>query len=205
MPLPRVRPCRNGLGVVTFAAGATLAALLAYTFRPPPPTATVRGVTIEVTAPQDANFVPMSGPPGSPQLALSSDGWTLAVVVTISDGRQVLATRALHSSDVRLIDATEGALFPFWSPDGQSIAFFAQGQLKVVALAGGARRVLCPAEGPHGGTWGNAGLLFAAADKAGFVRLSIVPPSGGTATPVAGLPGARQRFAWPAFVPGGSR
>ena len=53
----------------------------------------------------------------------------------------------------RPLAGTEGASFPFWSPDSRSIAFFAGGKLKKVDTMGGAPEVLCDAAGGRGGAW----------------------------------------------------
>jgi hypothetical protein len=48
-----------------------------------------------------------------------------------------LMLRPLDSTTARLIPATEGASYPFFSPDSKSIAFFAAGSLQRVDLGGG--------------------------------------------------------------------
>ena len=62
--------------------------------------------------------------------------------------------------EARLIAGTEGALNPFFSPDGQWIGFVAAGKLKKVSISGGAVRTLCDAA-PRGATWGaNDTIVF---------------------------------------------
>jgi hypothetical protein len=104
------------------AAGAAAGAALAIVARPLPPAGSQPPVAIEITAPPNATFVPTTGPPGLPQLAVSPDARSLAFVVTLGDGRQVIGTRPLNRSEVRVIQGTEGALFPFWSPDSPYMA-----------------------------------------------------------------------------------
>ena len=51
---------------------------------------------------------------------------------------------------------TEGAAAPFFSPDGNWVAFFADRQLKRVPFEGGAPLVICDVPGRHiGGSWGS--------------------------------------------------
>jgi eukaryotic-like serine/threonine-protein kinase len=187
----------------SFVAGALVVGLLAFAAWNSARATNVSRIAFDVAPLAESSFVPTSGPPGVPQLALTPDGQALAAVITLSDGRQVLATRALAERDLRILNGTEGALFPFWSPDARSIAFFAQGELKVVSAAGGVPRALCRAEGVHGGTWGKRGLLIAATGEDALVALLLVPPTGGAVSRAATPPGPLQRFAWPAFIAGG--
>src|SRR5215472_14022675 len=86
-------------------------------------------------------------------LALSPDGRTAAFVATVN-GVTALWVRPLDGTAARLIPGTEGASYPFWSPDSKSIAFFAQGKLQRVDPAGGTPLVLCKTtSGGMGGTW----------------------------------------------------
>jgi predicted Ser/Thr protein kinase len=72
--------------------------------------------------------------------ALSPDGRQLAFVGWERNGSQmggadfggVLVIRDLSSGEATALTAPEGAAFPFWSPDGQTFGFFAQGKLKKV-------------------------------------------------------------------------
>jgi hypothetical protein len=59
----------------------------------------------------------------------------------------------LEAARARKLQATEEAQLPFWSPDGQSIEFFASGRLKRVNLATGVVRSICPAIKGIGGSW----------------------------------------------------
>ena len=54
--------------------------------------------------------------------AISPDGRKLAFVATTSDGRDFLYLRPLDSLDARRLEGTDGASYPFWSPDGKIIA-----------------------------------------------------------------------------------
>ena len=113
-------------------------------------------------------------------LALSPDGERLAFV-SDSDGPRALAVRDLASGETRSLAGTDGASFPFWSPDSRWLAFFAQEKLKKIAAAGGPVQVVCDAHAGRGGSWGADGTIVFAPDIYG--PLVRVPAGGGTPTP----------------------
>ncbi len=79
-------------------------------------------------------------------LSLSPDGRHLAVALHAEGEASPMLLRSLDSLEIRELAGTEGATFPFWSPDSRYIGFFAQGKLKKIALAGGpASRFAMPA------------------------------------------------------------
>ncbi|MEQ1691931.1 MAG: protein kinase [Gemmatimonas sp.] len=86
-------------------------------------------------------------------IAMSPDGRRVAVVSS-RDRSSGLIIRSLDSLGSRSVPGTSGATMPFWSRDGASLAFFADGQLKVADLSSGAVRKLCAAPLPGGGSWG---------------------------------------------------
>jgi hypothetical protein len=71
-------------------------------------------------------------------IALSPDGTRLALTLRGADGKARLYTRLLNQNQVTLLAGTEGAYFPFFSPDGQSIGFGTGGMLKKISVEGGA-------------------------------------------------------------------
>src|SRR6202011_5595350 len=85
---------------------------------------------------------------------LSPDG---ARLVYVSQNR--LFTRRLDQPKAIELAGTEGAAAPFFSPDGQWVAFFAPGKLKKISVAGGAAVVLCDASNAFGGSWGEDGNI----------------------------------------------
>ena len=98
----------------------------------------------------------------------SPEGRRVAVVSGDS-----LIVRSLDSLGSQSVRNTRGAQYPFWSPDGQSIGFFADRQLKTVNLGSGAVQVLCPAPQSSGGTWGVDGsILYTPSRRAGLHRTS---------------------------------
>jgi Tol biopolymer transport system component len=143
-------------------------------------------------------------PPGAMlqgMLAISPDGGRIAFVATGAEGRDLLYVRALDALEVRPLEGTDGAAFPFWSPDSRSIAFFAQGKLKRVDASGGAVQTLCAAVQPRGGSWGTAGTIVFSVGTGGEV--DRVSEGGGNATALPGLNAKGVSYRWPAFLPDG--
>jgi Tol biopolymer transport system component len=137
-------------------------------------------------------------------LALAPDGRTLAFVALDSESTAHLWLRRLDDTTPHMLAGTEHAAYPFWSPDGRSLGFFAESGLKRIDLAGGAPRTLAPAADPRGGTWNTAGVIvFAPNPGDGLFK---VPAQGGTVERVTTLDTRRQEIShrWPTFLPDGT-
>ena len=150
-------------------------------------------VRFEVPPPPDSRF--------GVGIALSPDGSQLAFVAPGPEGEDLLWVRPLSALVPRPLAGTEGAMLPFWSPDGERIAFFAKGKLKVVASAGGDVQSLCRAPGPEGGDWSRDGVLLLATHSGG--RIVRVPATGGE--PELVISGAKVPVHSPSFLPDGAR
>ena len=111
-------------------------------------------------------------------VAFSPDGRTLAFVGADAAGTSHLYLRALEAPDARVLTGTEGAMLPFWSPDGSRLGFFASGNLHVIAVSGGSPVALAPAPAPRGGTWSRDDRILFVGQPHG--PPSLVPASGGT-------------------------
>jgi DNA-binding winged helix-turn-helix (wHTH) protein/Tol biopolymer transport system component len=136
--------------------------------------------------------------------SVSPDGTRLAFVAFGPEGNDKLWVRALSAANAQQINGTEGALMPFWSPDGRRIGFFAAGKLAIVDLDSGAVRVICEAPfGRGGGTWGRDGTIVFSPSVDG--PLYRVPDRGGAAVPVTRIaePGSGRQNMWPSFLPDG--
>jgi serine/threonine-protein kinase len=133
-------------------------------------------------------------------LALSADGTRLALGVLDADGQVRLATRRLDDRTFASLRGAENVSSPFFSPDGQWIAFFGNGKLQKIPAQGGAPIILCDALPFASGTWGDDGNIIAALDGLGG-RLSRVS-SDGTRTPLAELGPDERGHAWPQVLPG---
>ena len=139
---------------------------------------------------------PTTSDPAS--FALSPNGKYIAFVASGS-GQQRLWVRQLDRATAQPLMGTEGATYPFWSPDSLSLGFFDGSKLKRVELSGGAPRALADAAN-RGGTWNENGeILYPRSVGSGLFRISA---AGGTPTPVTELENqTSHRF--PYFLPDG--
>ena len=124
----------------------------------------VRQVTSPVANPRVARFAVAapagtSLPPAAPfSPEISPDG-TRLVFHIVRGGERLLAIRPIDALEAQILVGTEGAFFPFWSPDSRVIAFFADGKLKRMNVAGGPILVICEAPSGLGGTWSRDGVI----------------------------------------------
>jgi serine/threonine protein kinase/Tol biopolymer transport system component len=179
--------------IVAAAAMVGVAALAFVHFRETPPV--VPTVRYQLTASNGGEFR---------SLQLSPDGRYLAYVYRNAKDTR-LHVRALDSLEEREIPGTDGTTYPFFSPDSRHIAFFSQGKLKQMAVAGGPATNIADAPDSRGGAWGPDGtIVFAPTVNGGLSRVSV--SSGGPAAPL-NLPnlgeggGAR----YPVFLPDSDR
>ena len=137
-----------------------------------------------------------------PPLALSPDGKRL-VYVAIRKRVQQLFLRALDSQEVKSIEGTDGAAYPFFSPDGQWIGFFAQGKIKKVSIAGGAPQTLCESGYTGGASWGTDDTIVFTPSAAS--ALWRVPAIGGAPQQLTKLDKSLNELShrYPQFLPGG--
>ena len=181
-------------------AGALLAvvALTAIHFTgSPKPTRVVRSLI----AVEEGTFPVLTGDFAGPPM-LSPDGNAVALVAAREMGAVLLWVRPLNSLRARALPGTEGATFPFWSPDSRSVGFFAAGKLKTVAVDGGTPSEICSTPSGRGGSWGASGIIVFAPDFQS--ALEQVSASGGTPKPVTVLDASKHdSHRWPYFLPDG--
>jgi serine/threonine protein kinase/Tol biopolymer transport system component len=132
--------------------------------------------------------------------ALSPDGHQI-VYVASGDGAPRLWLRVLSGTTASPLAGTEGAAYPFWSPDSRSVGFFTDGKLKRVDIGGGLPQTLATAGGGRGGTWGVDGVILYAPSTSG--SLYRVAASGGQATPVTKPDPSQPGHRFPQFLPDG--
>jgi len=138
-----------------------------------------------------------AGPP-----VLSPDGSDVAFTATGPDGKTNLWVRPMNAAEARALPDTNDAIFPFWSPDGRSIGFFADGKLKKVEVSSGrSPQVLCDAPNGRGGSWNRDGVIvFSPHVDGGVYRVSS---AGGFPTAVTKPDPSVSSHRWPSFLPDG--
>ena len=145
--------------------------------------------------------VRLSTDPGG-AIALSRDGTMLAFSAHRSIGEaSAIYVRHLDQLEATLLPGTEDGFAPFFSPDGQSIGFFANGKLRKTATKGGSPFTICDAPQGRGGAWAEDGTIVFAASATGGVLLRV-PSTGGTPEAVTELAEGERTHRWPQLLPG---
>lgn len=130
--------------------------------------------------------------------AISPDGREVAFVGQ-TDGGPVLFLRLIESTVAEALPGTSGAAFPFWAPDSQAVAFFADGQLRRINLETRLVQSLGAAPLARGGTWSGDTILYVPNPNGPFFRIAA---SGGTPESLDVNDQAANHF-WPVFLPDG--
>jgi eukaryotic-like serine/threonine-protein kinase len=185
------------LGLAALLAVAAAASLATWFLKPSislPPQPVSR-VTIALPKGQE-----LAGLDAAPAIALSRDGLHLAYVAR-QGGPQQIYLRALDSLEAKPIPGTEGAVDPFFSPDGQWLGFFADGKVKKVSVSGGTAVLVGEGASPNGASWGNRGTIaFSPTNVAPILQM---PDSGGAATLLSQFSRLENSHRWPEFLPDG--
>ena len=189
-PAPVQRERRPSVWIAV--AAVLLVALLALAFvhfRAAPPQ--LRTIRFQVPGPASATVT---------FFQLSPDGQYLAFVAQ-KEGHTQLWVQPLSSTEAQVLPGTDGATYPFWSPDSMQIAYFSEGKLKKIAVTGGIPQILCDDPAGRGGSWGEDGALLFAPNVSG--PLYRVSAAGGVATAVTDASGSGISDRYPYFLPGG--
>ncbi len=153
----------------------------------------------EIPPPDKYSFDATGDNGGMP--VLSPQGDKIAFVA--HSGEDIaLWVRSLDSDTAQRIEGTQGAMHPFWSPDGRYVGFFSNGKLSKVSATGGLVTTLADAPNSRGGTWGADDTIVYAANFVG--ALSKVSAQGGTPTAATVLDKTKHTtHRWPWFLPDG--
>jgi Tol biopolymer transport system component/DNA-binding winged helix-turn-helix (wHTH) protein len=198
------QPKRDGSSPKRFlycwATGVAIAMPIAYLavahLRETPPAN--NSVEFQIAAPEHVTL------PGGNSVSLSPAGDRLAFVGVARDGTRQLWLRSLGSLSVDLLEGTEQVDSAFWSPDGQSIAFFASGKLERMDLQSGSIQVICETPiATSTGAWGGDGTILL--DTLDYPEIFRVPATGGVAKPLTRLNpmNGETRHSGPQFLPDG--
>jgi hypothetical protein len=171
--------------VAAATVGALGVGLAAWMLAPRPPVGEVTRFVIQ--PPASAPLVTRGG-----GIALSPDGRLLVYASAAPFG---LIKHRLDEFGVEPVRGGEGGSWPFFSPDGAWIGFFADGKLKKVSAAGGLAVTICDAPPNARGAWGDDGTIVVARTD-----LYKVASSGGTLNMIFD-PGDGQ-VSQPEFLPG---
>ena len=143
------------------------------------------------------------GPDATPSrdftVAISPDGTHIVFPVGYA-GASRLAVRFLSRPDSTQLPGTERALNPFFSPDGEWIAFSAAGKIKKISIHGGPAVTLCDGI-ERGGSWGEDGYIIAVLGNQ--TGLSRIPENGGPPQILTTLQNGELTHRWPQIMPGG--
>jgi Tol biopolymer transport system component/predicted Ser/Thr protein kinase len=192
-PAASAAPAPSRRGWVAWAVAGLMAsalALLAFVHfreaRPEP-----RVITSTLLPPEDARQLNMP--------ALSPDGRTLVVAGLGTGGQTRLWVRPLDSAIAKPLAGTEGAIFPFWSPDSRSIGFYQNGKLMRMAADGGPAVALADNAFPGGASWSARGVIVFSTGSG----LQRVPAGGGASAAVTTVGSNDYVHCYPWFLPDG--
>jgi DNA-binding winged helix-turn-helix (wHTH) protein/Tol biopolymer transport system component len=159
-----------------------------------------------ILPPADHQFAMIGDENGGSRPAISADGRLLVSPVQDAQGKRSLWLRGLNDAgEGRMLSGTDGARDPFWSPDGRSIGFFAEGKLKRIDSDGSGLQVLCDALVERGGAWSSGGIILFT--PMSHSQLYQIPANGGTPRQITTLNTGRgeQSHRWPVFLADGRR
>jgi Tol biopolymer transport system component len=195
---PREPPGIRVRGVIAIATAALLLGALAATWAlfARPAAETSSPLVAQIGPPPDVISAFQEG------FALSPDGTTLAFAARDASGVRQIWIRRLDTAAAQPLRGTEGGNYPFWSPDSAHVGFFADGQLRRVAAAGGQVQTVCATRGQFPtGSWNEADDILFGVMRERHLRIYRVPAAGGDPTQIA-LDGEAIRPEW---LPGGRR
>ncbi len=184
--------------------GGIVASVTWLTVRAGPPTP--RPLTrFELSPPDQTFYDDMRGGSSGSSIAVAPDGRQLAfVALDGKEGTRALWVRSLDALAAQRLTATDGVTSPFWSPDSQSIAFFADGKLKRISARGGDVQIICDSQPGAGGTWNQDDIIVFSPAQDGEGGLAKVPAGGGARSPLTDLDAeaGETNYTFPWFLPG---
>jgi Tol biopolymer transport system component len=132
--------------------------------------------------------------------AISPDGSAITFTAVNAEGRALLWIRRLAGFNTVPLRYTESAAYPFFSPDGKFIGFFADAKLKKISIEGGVPQVICDAPRSRGGSWNRDGvIIFTPTSRDPIYRID----PNGTPKPLTRLSDGEFTHRYPWFLPDG--
>ncbi len=196
-PVLRADRGRLAWGVAALASTALVGVSLWTVLAPRPRPAQLLRMTVSAAA--EGEIAYLWNDNGS--VALSPDGTTMVFLAGSSPGNGRLYQRRLDQFAVTPLSGTEIPYGPFFSPDGEWVAFAAFGSLKKVSLRGGAAFTICPlAASLRGGYWAENDVIYFSVSGSPVQRVSA---AGGTPEPVTRLRQDERSHRWAQLLPGG--
>jgi len=129
-------------------------------------------------------------------LAAAPDGQR--IVLTTQSG---LLLWSAATGDTTLLDDTAGAIAPFFSPDGNQVAFFARDELRRIAVSGGPATVIMRVPAGNSGTWGRDDTILYTRWLGAEIGLWQVAANGGQPRLVARASTLAELHGFPRFLP----
>jgi Tol biopolymer transport system component len=173
------------------AAGASIGGVATWAWRGKTVPALTRPIRFRLEPPQGTSLERVII---RQSLALSPAGGRVAMIATGEQAPMIWVQR-LDSLTASPLQGTEGAAIVFWSPDGQTIGFWADGKLKKIAAGGGTALSICDLSGASSATWNQDGTIVA-----GKIRHNlpshVVSVRSGSVSPW-------KLIYWPKFLPDG--
>ncbi len=192
-----VRRYRNRIVWGVMAAGwlLAIAAVIATSVYARRWQAEQRVVRTDLNSPADSDWY---GFPG--HMTASADGRYLAFIAN-DEKVDALWVEDLTAGTKQRLAGTDGAMYPFWSPDGKRLGFFQNGKMRSIAPTGGAINTICDAPDGRGASWSAKGwIVFTPTISEAIYK---VPEDGGTPAAITNKPPAGGTARNPEFLPDG--
>jgi serine/threonine protein kinase len=153
------------------ALAILLAVALAVSFLIRPEAKEAPQIRASIPMPDGAHLLISARQPGPPMI--SPDGQALVFAAQDEDGETQLWYRRLDSPNARALDGTDGASYPFWSPDSKSVAYFSDSNLWRLDIGTGSPLRLAELSFGKGGSWNQDGtIVFAPSYNSTLSRIA---------------------------------
>jgi len=199
---PESAPSRSRAGIAGWIAAGVLAIIAIAVWAPWRTSRPVEQplVRLDVDLGSEISLHSLGNGQALNSVTISPDGTRLAYVASLAGGPQKLFTRKLDRPNATELPGTEGALYPVFSPDGQSVLFF-NGKLNRISVEGGA--VVPTSDRDAASIWGEYGSIAVATGGYGDRGLTLIPSNGGAAKPLTDLASGETHHFFAQVLPGG--